>query len=679
MKLKRLFTSTLLLSLTACTMVCLNGCQKGDLYDPEKNKTTLPSENEYFDFNLTEQLTLDLQYNIPGYKVSFAVFTEDPVEYTDGNRNIKEGVSPVFEAYTDDNCNYSGIITLPTTIKTVYIYSPYLFVPQCMEIEIAGGKIAYPAATTTQAMTKAGGNISFVKNGDIPYSVSGNLYSLCNWNKYGKLPYGYTAQVESLGKGQDIGSLFRRLQKKLGGIIDGLNHKKNNSNLVSSEKFTNISIAKTSASGTPVEGANIDLVFLNERAGYQSTLGYYYYKTADLNKGLDIKKLPKYVIFPNVSQIWDDPYTYQGKYSPSNAPLSKGLKVRLKYFGEDGKSAAQDQFPSGYTIGWFILPDAYQVSNNKINTNKNYYYSNASANQNGQSRCITVFDKQTQKMVVGFEDGDDNSYEDILFYVDADPIEAIVDPNDPNVPSIDDDDDPIVMPDKTNSCEGTLAFEDIWPSGGDYDMNDVIVEYKVEVTANVDNQIKKIVETFTPVHDGALYVNAFGYQVPDEFNKGNVTLGEGVETEAGQNLPTYIVFSNAKAAVQAGGSYTITREFGTHPLKYATTDAATIMAQYNPFILPQYEKGNQSRREVHLPKYKGTGFADESLAGTANDAYYVDRTGAYPFAIHLPIINFRPATEKIRIDSDDEYPAFRKWADSFGSEAQDWYLHDQKK
>lgn len=89
MKLKRLFTSTLLLSLTACTIVCLNGCQKGDLYDPEKNKTTLPSEDGYFDFNLTEQLTLDLQYNIPGYKVSFAVFTEDPVEYADGKQTSR--------------------------------------------------------------------------------------------------------------------------------------------------------------------------------------------------------------------------------------------------------------------------------------------------------------------------------------------------------------------------------------------------------------------------------------------------------------------------------------------------------------------------------------------------------------------------------------------------------------
>ena len=27
----------------------------------------------------------------------------------------------------------------------------------------------------------------------------------------------------------------------------------------------------------------------------------------------------------------------------------------------------------------------------------------------------------------------------------------------------------------TGELKGTLAFEDIWPDGGDYDMNDVIV------------------------------------------------------------------------------------------------------------------------------------------------------------------------------------------------------------
>ena len=52
-------------------------------------------------------------------------------------------------------------------------------------------------------------------------------------------------------------------------------------------------------------------------------------------------------------------------------------------------------------------------------------------------------------------------------------------------------------------------MEDIWPDGGDYYMNDVIVEYNRAIYFNTENMINKIVDTFTPTHDGAMYDNAF--------------------------------------------------------------------------------------------------------------------------------------------------------------------------
>lgn len=44
-------------------------------------------------------------------------------------------------------------------------------------------------------------------------------------------------------------------------------------------------------------------------------------------------------------------------------------------------------------------------------------------------------------------------------------------------------------------------------------MNDVVVEYNRAIYFNTENMINKIVDTFTPTHDGAMYDNAFAYQI----------------------------------------------------------------------------------------------------------------------------------------------------------------------
>ncbi len=654
----------------------LYGCQNHDVYDP--NSTQLPPADNYFDFNTDNKVALDIQYNIPGYQALLAVYTENPIDDRDGIRTLKEGITPVFKAYTDQNCNYSGEITLPTAVKKVYLCSGYLFVPECIELEIANGQITYSNSTAAAPTSRVqyDRNKDFVTTG-FPFTINASysLYSLCEWGNHGRLPSDYiTETVKNLGNHETIGTLFTRLQSKLGGIIDGLNKKQNNSNLISTEDLTNVSISKFAADGEVIQSARIDFVYLNERAGYKSTLGYYYYNTADFKEGkIKIEDLPKYIILPNVSQGWDDPYDKSyGNSAYYNAPLERGQKIRLKYFGENYDKPASDNFPSGYSIGWFILPDAYNTSNNKINTQKPFYYSNQSANSGGKSRCITVFDKTTQKMIIGFEDGNDNSYEDILFYVEADPVKAIVDPAKPGVPSIDEGEEDINIPDQTNIAEGTLAFEDIWPDGGDYDMNDVVVEYKIEVSFNTKNQITKIVDKFIPVHNGAIYKNAFGYQIPEALASKQTTFLNGTKEEAGQNLPTFLVFTDIKSAVEAGIGYSVTREF-TSPLSYETNDAASIMKNYNPFILPNYQEESRNRTEVHLPKKTATAFANPELSGTKNDAYFLDKEGAYPFAIQLPITNFHVVTERVSIDK--EYPKFKTWADSKGSQDTDWYLH----
>lgn len=71
--------------------------------------------------------------------------------------------------------------------------------------------------------------------------------------------------------------------------------------------------------------------------------------------------------------------------------LKCGDKVRLCYFGEDGK--ASQTFPKGYTVGWFIYADGYNYKNvgqqsDEINIHKPLLTSNP-AKTKGQN-FITV-------------------------------------------------------------------------------------------------------------------------------------------------------------------------------------------------------------------------------------------------------------------------------------------------
>ena len=51
-------------------------------------------------------------------------------------------------------------------------------------------------------------------------------------------------------------------------------------------------------------------------------------------------------------------------------------------------------------------------------------------------------------------------------------------------------------------------------------------------------------------------------------------------------------------------------------------------------------------------------------------------TGAYPFAIDIPVLNWEQVTESVAIGSKNgEYPTFRNWADSNGQTHTDWYNH----
>ncbi len=614
----------------------MTGCMEKDVYDPNREKEPLPDPDKYFGFEMRSDVRLSVNYDIYGFTPLIEIYGENPMETVEGTPIKKEGIEALFKTYTDNSGKYEGKMQLPTYLNKVYLYTATWGLPGCIELEIKDNVVIFDMSAKSNPKTKSVTRAS----SDVPYLVnkSQNLYSLCYWGEGGQLNSQYMTKEKNIGN-ESILDLTDRMKTffNKGG--------QDNSKLLGNGKTINISIKE--------DNTALNLIFLNRSASYNNTFGYYFYKTGT---SVDVDQVRKYIIFPNVSFDW---------YGGQILILESGNKVRLLYFDEDGQ--AHDTFPAGYTVGWFLYADGFKngYGNNledylKLPDLYNPYNSNlrTSNPQNNMSAFVSVKDQKSGKTILGAEDGVNQSYCDLLFYVDATPGSSIDDPERPSIPDEGDKEEP--KPDEDENVTGTLAFEDIWPSGGDYDMNDVIVEYERKVYFDKKNIVTKIVDEFTPVHDGATYVNAFAYQIDAAQIGDKITLPEGAILE--KETSSIIVMSNAKQNI--GNKYVVTREFNGSFLK-------NQLLSYNPYIIVKYSQGEQNRTEVHLPKHKATAYANQSLIGSNDDAYYIDRKGAYPFAIDIPMLGFTPVTERNRIDS--QYPGFATWAKSMGNDCKDWY------
>jgi len=450
------------------------------------------------------------------------------------------------------------------------------------------------------------------------------------------------------------------LNGRAGSLLRPNSKKQNNTALIRDADLVNVTIREQTDNGTAVERAHIDLVTLSSNPGsYNNALGYYYYKTGtQLNAG-DLRALPKYLAFPKL---------VAGKPEP-------GLRVRLQFFGENSDQPGTDEFPSGYTIGWCLIANIeYGIDIEQIHANigpacekKKIVYSNYFVENQVRPGFITLLDETSGKLVLGIEDSafqehyvgpSDNSYEDMLFYIDADPIGAITG-----------GEIPVIEPEEVISTEtttGILAFEDIWPSGGDYDMNDEVVSYSTVISYNQDNEVKKVADSFTFIHDGADFKNAFGYVINNQVG----TIDEAASNYSVKEENNQFIFcENTKNAQNQ--TFVLTRVFeeGNYP------DKASYSRDYNPFIAVNYQAGIKDRVEVHLPKYPATAWADQHQVTNGENAYFIDNSGNYPFAIDLPVTTFKVPVEALQDGIKYAYSKFESWVQSNGTVDADWYLY----
>jgi len=435
--------------------------------------------------------------------------------------------------------------------------------------------------------------------------------------------------------------------------------------------------------------ADVWITFVSEGAGYMNSIGYYTYNVA--NPPTSASQITAHnIIYPNAS------------LPGSGGALQSGSKVLL------------GSFPAGTGIGWFIVANGWTGS---FVTGQTIYYSepafNPETDVTKRQHSVLLHDNTRGLFLLGFEDlnrgtgGSDDDFNDAVFYVTSNPVTAISNSNVSVIDSpIDTDKDGVTdamdefpndpLRAHTSYYPGkdqfnSLLIEDLWPSFGDFDFNDMVVDCQYKQVTNAKAAIVELYIKLKVRAIGASYKNGFGIQFPiAPSSVSSVTLTDqnrvikSIGVEAGQNNAVVIAFDDAFALLSStgglgvnvipGNGWTEPKEIELHILFTVPQTIANLgTAPYNAFAF----LNNNRKKEIHLANAKPTSFADITFFGQSDDTSNPATSRYYKSKNNMVWMLEVPSSFAYTVEKNDILKAYLKfgaWAESGGSLFKDWYM-----
>lgn len=236
----------------------------------------------------------------------------------------------------------------------------------------------------------------------------------------------------------------------------------------------------------------------------------------------------------------------------------------------------------------------------------------------------------------------------------------------------------------------TFAFEDLWPSKGDYDFNDLILDFNVTTFFNANNRISRIDGTWMVRAKGGGLIQGFGVHFPtaqssqvqsisgQQLSTGTINLN-GNGTEANQSGLVIIFCDDVETMInRAGGSFFNTvssnPQGSSSPLNFSVVFSQPLtMEQFDAVSIFAFKERDE---EIHRVDNIPTDLADPSLFGTGDDdsdpasgRYYRTQQG-FPWMIE---VSEQFAYPEEKVDIVQAYLNFANWAQSNGEASEDWY------
>ncbi|NCD69496.1 LruC domain-containing protein [Mucilaginibacter agri] len=682
---KKLFTICALASVAAFTS-CKKDNNSGTT--PETGLNKIAPDGFNFSTTKTVNLNVSLKDNVGG-AVSGVIVSV----YLPGNTDAS---SSIFKGVTDKSGNLTAKVTVASSVDKLVIDPAYVGLMRNATAAINNGSI------TAVIGGKDGYSGDIIPDAINTVAISANSTKAVNGTT--QVDVGYPTGYTSSNAFTSPTNLGRPAYlEATGDVIDASLLSYINASLPEGKSVpsTHPEYLASSAVHTINLTAKSDVwvTFVAEGAGYQNTLAYYTYKTSNppkqVTSGTNSNGIDKVTyIFPNASG------------SGSGGGLKAGDKVKL------------GTFDAGTSVGFILIQNAWTGSG--VNTSNQAFFSQDDFNPENTSALrkhnVMLYDDVHKLYLFGFEDqnrqngGSDNDFNDLVIYATSNPVTAI---SNNGVATIDKggDTDGDGVPDELDafpndatkayisyypsaSTYSTLAFEDNFPSKGDYDLNDLLVKFRYTFYSNASNAVVEMKGDYTIGAAGASFHNGFGVQLPvaasavssvtgQKFISNYITLASN-GVEAGQTKAVIVPFDNHEALIKnADGSYLIntltskdkvTSQTATVDVMFSTPVAASTLTPtaFNPFLISNLRRGY----EIHLPGYLPTDKADTKLFGTYDDnssasanRYYLSKEN-WPWAIGFTG-DFAYPIEGININQ--AYPHFADWASGGGVSFLDWY------
>ena len=244
---------------------------------------------------------------------------------------------------------------------------------------------------------------------------------------------------------------------------------------------------------------------------------------------------------------------------------------------------------------------------------------------------------------------------------------------------------------------GTLLFEDLWPEYGDYDLNDIVANFKAQVYINGKNKAEAILVGIRLKAVGGIfpyefYLHLMGVKSSDideivPYNIVNASSFADLVAVAPANGDDALflfkeIKSNNKRPV--GGEY-LNTEPGYEMAEEDLVEVAYMLYLKDPMPLNKvlYDSfdffiGNTAnQKEIHINGYKPVLFDQSIYVKYRNENANTDRSNDFYtsntdliWGIKIPAA-IPHAYEKVEFTL--AYPNFATWAQSGGNQCRDWY------
>ncbi len=481
--------------------------------------------------------------------------------------------------------------------------------------------------------------------------------------------------------------------------------------------------------------AEISVTMASESSATKDAVGYFVRKKTTIpSSASEIAASDIVIMFPNASLYGSGGGLYQGDTIQLRNPDPTSANYRTTTFDKD------------MVVSWVLIPASFVGG--KITTPGGRYYSIPALNPESGTSLQKAhvaqllynkppYNKDKSFFLLGFEDslrsttedGDYNDdFNDLMLTVDVSPVSAVNSSGLPEVKDetqVDDDDGDGVIdafdeypsdPARSSSVSypsrtgyATAIYEDRWPGLGDYDFNDLAVDFRFTTVSNAAGKIVDLIGNFKIRAAGGELKSGLAFTLPVasssitsvSYSTKQIDMAlfkpgtNGVETTGSKSVVP--VFSNAhllfgvtgiefvntdpSIAVRAPVYLTVTTSFSQTSPVSSSVIAGSIPDLFLIGFLDLHGRTGM-RKEIHTLDNIPTTLADSYPFGQLDDRsptppasgiYYKDKRGA-PWALLLPS-SIQYTVEKTQLATAYKY--FSQWVYSGGVDYPDWYNYSK--